>query len=69
MAKYTVTRYVLIESIIEADSAEKALSIEEGLPLSGDLTSAGALGFSWQLSDAMGSWVCDEQGAVVLEEY
>lgn len=69
MAKYTVTRYLLIESIIEADSAEKALRIEEGLPLSGDLTSKEALDFSWQLSDAMGAWVSDEQGAVVLEEY
>lgn len=69
MAKYTVTRYLLIESIIEADSAEEALSIEEDLPLSGDLTSEGALDFGWQLSDAMGSWVSDEQGKVILENY
>jgi len=67
MAKYTVTRYVLIQSEIEADNPEQALEVEESLPLSGDLTSEGALDFSWQLSDAMGSWVCDEQGAVVLE--
>ena len=69
MAKYTVTRYVLINSEIEADNPEQALEVEESLPLSGDLDSTGALSFSWQLSDAMGSWVCDEQGAVVLEEY
>ena len=67
MAKYTVTRYVLINSEIEADNPEQALEVEESLPLSGDLDSTGALSFSWQLSDAMGSWVCDEQGAVVLE--
>jgi hypothetical protein len=67
MAKFTVTRYVLIESEVEADSAEDALTIEENLPLTGDLTSEGALNFSWALSDAMGSWVCDEAGAVVLE--
>ena len=67
MAKFTVTRYVLIESVVEADSAEDALTIEENLPLTGDLTSEGALNFSWALSDAMGSWVCDEAGAVVLE--
>ena len=67
MAKFTVTRYVLIHSEIEADSAEDALTIEENLPLTGDLNSEGVLDFSWQLSDAMGSWVCDEAGTVVLE--
>jgi hypothetical protein len=69
MAKFTVTRYVLIESEIEADSAEDALAIEENLPLTGDLNSAGALDFSWQLSDAMGYWVSDDQDNVILENY
>jgi hypothetical protein len=69
MAKFTVLRYLLIETEVEADSAEDALSIEENLPLTGDLNSEGALNFSWALSDAMGSWVCDEDGAVILENY
>jgi hypothetical protein len=69
MAKFTVLRYLLIETEVEADSAEEALSIEEDLPLTGDLNSEGALNFSWALSDAMGSWVCDDQDNVILENY
>lgn len=69
MAKYTVYRYVLIQSEIEAENPEQALEIEESLPLSGDLTSEGALDFSWQLSDCMGAWVNDENDKTVLEDY
>jgi hypothetical protein len=69
MAKFTVSRYVLIDTEVEADSAEEALSIEEDLPLTGDLNSEGALNFSWAVSDAMGSWVSDEDGEVILENY
>lgn len=69
MPKYTVTRYLLIESEVEADTPEDALRIEEGLQIVGDLDSPDALGFSWSYSDAMGEWVCDESGEVVFENY
>ena len=69
MAKYTVYRYVLIQSEIEADDAEQALRVEESLPLSGDLDSTSALSFSWELSDCMGAWVNDENDNTVLEDY
>jgi hypothetical protein len=69
MALYTVYRYVLIQSEIEADSPSQALEAEESLPLEGDIKSPGALAFSWALSDCMGAWVNDENDKTVLEEY
>lgn len=69
MPKYTVYRYVLIQSEIEADNPEQALKVEESLPLSGDLDSTGALSFSWELSDCMGAWVNDGNDKTVLENY
>lgn len=69
MPKYTVRRYLLVSTTVEADTPENALRIEEGLPITGDLESPDALEFSWQYSDAIGELVFDENDNVVLENY
>lgn len=69
MAKFTVSRYLLVQTVVEADDAEEALRKEEGLQIVGDLESPDALEFSWFYSDAMGEEVRDEAGDIVLENW
>lgn len=69
MSIFTVQRYICIETQVEADSAEDALQIEGDLDITGNLTSEGALAFSWWLSDAIGATVTDSAGETVLEAY
>lgn len=69
MAKFTVSRYLLVQTVVEAEDAEEALRKEEGLQIAGDLECPDALEFSWFYSDAMGEEVRDEAGELVLENW
>lgn len=69
MPKFTVSRYLVVNTTVEADTPEDALRIEEGLQIAGDLECPDALEFSWFYSDAMGEEVRDENDNTVLENY
>lgn len=69
MPKFTVNRYLLVSTEVEAENAEEALRLEEGLQIAGDLECPDALSFSWCYSDAMGEEVRDEADNIVLENW
>ena len=67
--KYTIQRYVCIETTVEAETPEEALEKEEALTVEGTLTSPNALAFDWWISDAIGSTVSDDEGEICLENW
>lgn len=66
MAKYTVSRYIVVTLEIEADTPEEALDLENysdtRVSITDDLY---PLEWEWSCNPA---WVDDEEGDTVLEE-
>lgn len=69
MPKFTIQRYVCIETEVEAETAEDALDLEESFTVEGKLTCPQALSFDFWISDAIGATVRDEDGEVCLEDW
>lgn len=63
MAKFEVNRYLVVTSVIEAETAEDALEIESNTPTDVTITSpAGLLTTWWSDNDV---WVNDEDGETI----
>jgi hypothetical protein len=66
MAKYTVSRYIVVTLEIEADTPEEALGREQYSETSVSITDdTFPLTWDWSCNPA---WVDDEEGDTVLEE-
>jgi hypothetical protein len=66
MAKFTVSRYVVVTTEIEAETPEQALALECQTDTKVELTSEAGFNTTYWWSEN-GAWVDDEDGDTVLE--
>lgn len=65
MPKFEVNRYLIVTTVIEAETAKEALEIESNAVTNVSITSpVGLLTTSWSTNDA---WVDDEDGETILD--
>ena len=65
MAKFEVNRYLVVTTVVEAETAEDALEIESNAVTDVSITSpVGLLTTWWSDNDA---WVNDEDGETILD--
>lgn len=66
MAKFTVSRYLVVTTEVEADTAEDAQALEEMTATEVEIKSAAGYPVSFWWSDNS-AWVDDENGETVWE--